>query len=167
MIKKCLDSGYNSWVIDGSIVPISSDAFSVANDPLYDFSVAKDFELLFVRSSSKAAEIWVHDFIYKVAASVKSLMGSELLSREHRHFVYFVSETLRQNGVRLKEVDEMSFGVKIGINPANQTSLGDGKKMVFWSSEVDTDYIQRGLENLGMWVVDDDSSCTAVVCHES
>ncbi|KAF8395746.1 hypothetical protein HHK36_019697 [Tetracentron sinense] len=166
IIKKCLESRHNSWVIDGNVLPVSSDAFSDVSDPS-DLYAAKDLEFLFVRSSAALSEIWVDGFISKVAAMANSLLGRESLSRDCMNFGCLAAKSLEQKGVRIKMVDELSFGVKIGIDFANQTSLGDGKKIIFWSSDMGLDLTQRRLQDLGMWMVDGDSSCTAVVCHQS
>ncbi|XP_043692823.1 uncharacterized protein LOC122643246 [Telopea speciosissima] len=167
VIKKCLDSHYSSWVIVGNMVPISVDAFSIANEPSYDFFSARDSGLLFVRSSAAASNIWIDDFIYRVAEAAKASMEDNSLSSEHRHFVYFASESLQTNGVRIKKINELSFGVKIFSNYTSHTSLGDDKKIIFWPYGRELDYLQKALQSSGMWVVDGDSSCVAVVCHHS
>ncbi|OVA05709.1 hypothetical protein BVC80_1417g1 [Macleaya cordata] len=168
IIKMCLESKYNSWVIDGNMLPISSDMFSDVQDPGYDFFATKDSELLFVRSSSTSAKIWVDSFIEKAIAKLNSLTGKDSFDRDHGNFGYAVARSLEEKGAKIKMVDEFSFGEKIGMDNGNQTQLREGKKFVFWSSEMGSDFIQRGLQNLGMWEIEEeDSSCTAVVCHQS
>ncbi|GFZ20606.1 hypothetical protein Acr_28g0013110 [Actinidia rufa] len=162
VVKKTLELGYNIGVMDGNTLPVSGDLFLESIDPSYDFYFGNTFKVLLVKSSSSAKKIWVEDFIYKVAVMVESSK-----SNGGGNFVYIVAKLLEQMGVKNKGIDEMSFDLSIDASNRNQTSLADGKKMVFWSYEMGTDLIRKRLEELGMWVVDGDSSCTAVVCHQS
>lgn len=165
VIKKCLELGFDSWVIDGNAIPISG-LFSKPMDPSYSFFAAKDVELMLVKSSPTSLKVWVDDFIFKVVAAGNPLMGSSSLSAEHRHFAYFATKALEDNaGVRVSRLDELDLGLNIGADVAVQTSTKSGKKMVFWSREMALDSIQRELESLEMWLIDGDSSCVAVVCH--
>lgn len=66
---------------------------------------------------------------------------------------------------RLWGLDEISFGIKIVTENVNQSSIRNGKKIVFWSSEIGLNIIQMRLQELGMWILDSDSSCMAVACH--
>ncbi|PSR86755.1 Ubiquitin carboxyl-terminal hydrolase [Actinidia chinensis var. chinensis] len=162
VVKKTLELGYNIGVMDGNTLPVSGDLFLDLIDPHYDFYFGNTFKVLLVKSSSSAKKIWVEDFIYKVAVMVESSK-----SKDDGNFVYIVAKLLEQMGVKNKGIDEMSFDLSIDASNRNQTSLADGKKMVFWSYEMGTDLIRKRLEELGMWVVDGDSSCMAVVCHQS
>ncbi|XP_010261054.1 PREDICTED: uncharacterized protein LOC104599977 [Nelumbo nucifera] len=167
VVKRCLDSSYNSWVINGDMVPLKSDLFSDANEQLYDFSAGRDSDILFVKGSSTASGIWIDDFIYKVAEMANSLRGGGFPSKSHLHFEGIAAKSLEEHGVRIKRLDEMSFAMKVETGNTNQTVAEDRKRIIFWSSEMDLDNIQKRLEDLGMWIVDGDSSCTAVVCHQS
>jgi hypothetical protein len=122
----------------------------------------KSLGFFFVRSSSSAQEIWA-DLLKKVAATI----GKGSLQGESTNFVYFVVKFLEQNGAGILRVDEASIGIQIRANAFNQSSLEAGKKMVYWSTDTSLDLIQRRLQELSLWVVDGDSSCTAVVCHVS
>ncbi|XP_024188283.1 uncharacterized protein LOC112192668 [Rosa chinensis] len=114
VLQKCLQSGYSSWVVDGNMLPVSSDAF-VESDHSYDIYI-------------------------------------EILEQK--------------KGVRVKNLDETSFGVRIDNSRVNQ-SLGDGKQVAFWSHDMASDLVQQRLQELGVWTVDDDFSCKAVICHQS
>ncbi|GFZ18091.1 hypothetical protein Acr_26g0013600 [Actinidia rufa] len=162
VVKKALELGYNIWVMDGNTLPVSGDLFLDSIDPSYDFYFENTFKVLLVKSSSSAKKIWVEDLINKVA-----LMGESSKGNDDRNFVYIVTKLLEQMGVKNKCIDKMSFDLNIDASNRNQTSLADGKKMVFWSYEMGTDVIRKRLEELGMWIVDGDSSCSAVVCHQS
>ena len=86
------------------------------------------------------------------------------LAGDRINFAYTLANILEQKaGVRVKWVDETSFGVKICTEKnANISSLGVGKKLVYWSVEVGLDVIQKQLEELRMWIIDG----VAVVCHQ-
>ncbi|KAJ4963000.1 hypothetical protein NE237_022939 [Protea cynaroides] len=88
VIKRCLDSHYNSWVINGNMVPISADAFSNTNDPSYNFFTARDSGLFLVRNSAAAADIWIDDFIEKIAAMAKASLddGKKELGDHFQNF---------------------------------------------------------------------------------
>ncbi|XP_059665445.1 uncharacterized protein LOC132311538 [Cornus florida] len=167
VIKKSLDLNYNTWVLDGNMLPVSNDSFLDSIHSSYDFYVGKISELLFVRRSSLAWKIWVHDFMGKVAKMADSSISEESFLRDGRNFVYMVANLLEQKGVKIKGVDDMSFDVNADTDNVNETFLVDGKKMVFWSYQMGVDVIQKRLEKLGMWIVDGDFSCTAVVCYQS
>lgn len=161
VLKKCLESRHNSWVVDGNMLPVNSDLF-IESDPSYDFYVGKSSELFFARRSSSARNIGGNDFISKFAMMVNSLLAK----RHSLSFGYIMAKFLEQKGVRVKNLDETSLGLRIGNSNVNQ-SLGDGKQMVFWSSDMASDLLQKRLQELGIWIVNDDFSCKAVVCHKS
>ncbi|KAA8549999.1 hypothetical protein F0562_001683 [Nyssa sinensis] len=167
VIKKSLDLRYNTLVLDGNMLPISGKPFLDSIDPTYDFCVGKSSKLLFVRTSSSVRKIWVEDFMYKIAMMANSLLSKDISSRDGQNFVCVVAKLLEEKGVKMKRVDELSFDVNIHSSNVNHTSFGDGKKMVFWSSEVSLDLIQKRLEELDMWIIDGDNSCTAVICYQS
>lgn len=167
VVKKTLELGYNTWVLDGNVLPISGDLFLNSAEPSYDFYVGKIFDAFFVRSSLSAKKIWIDDFMHKVAVMVESLKGKDLFSTDGKNFAHIVAEVLKQKGVKVNSIGEMSFVVNVNASNVNQTLLGDGKKMIFWPFEMGLDLIQKRLEDLGAWIIDGDSSCTAVICHRS
>ncbi|KAL7001498.1 hypothetical protein U1Q18_002649 [Sarracenia purpurea var. burkii] len=167
VVKKTLELGYNAWVLDGNMLVASGDLFLDSTDPRYDFYVGNTFKGLLVRSSSSAKKVWAEDFIDTVAVMVQSLKSKGLFSMDGRNFVDIVAKILEQKGVKIKGIDEKSIGVNIDAGDLNRTSVEDGKKMVFWSFEMEMDIIQKRLEELGMWIIDGDSSCTSVVCNQS
>lgn len=167
VIKKCLESGYNSWVVDGNMLFLSSGPLFDVNDATNDFHAGMTPEILFVRASSSARKIWDDDFVRKVVRMVDSTTGRDSIpTRESQRFVYTVRDLLKQGGARIKWVDERgSLGLRIDSRNANKTSPGKGEKMVFWSPEISTEMIQKRLEELSLWIIDGESSCTAVACH--
>ncbi|XP_040992248.1 uncharacterized protein LOC121239162 [Juglans microcarpa x Juglans regia] len=163
VIKKCLEYRYNSWMVDGNMLFFSSGLFLDFIDPTYDFYVGKSLELLYVKGSYSAEKFWVGNLLSKVEAMMNSRKVA--LSRDGVSFVYIAAKLLEQKGEKIMGFDETSFGIKIGTENVNQSSTRDGKKMVFWSSEIGLNIIQMRLQELGMWILDSDSSCRAVACH--
>ncbi|KAJ6906872.1 hypothetical protein NC652_024316 [Populus alba x Populus x berolinensis] len=144
VIKKCLENGYDSLIVDANMLFLSKVQEFI--DPTNDFYAGKSLGFFFVRSSSSAQEIWA-GLLKKVAATIVKL--------------------LEQNGVRIHRVDEASVGIQIHAYTSNQSSVEAGKKMVYWFAGTGVDLIQKRLQELSLWVVDGDSSCSAVVCHQS
>lgn len=163
VLEKCLQSGYSSWVVDGNMLPVSSDAF-VEYDPSYGFYIGKTSELFFARRSSSARKVRDNDIITKFAVVVNSL----LVKQQSINFVNVMSQILEQDkGVRVKYLDETSFALRIDKNSKVNQSLGDGKQVAFWSYDMASNLVRLRLQELGAWIVDDDYSCKAVICHQS
>ncbi|KAH7548529.1 hypothetical protein JRO89_XS14G0152700 [Xanthoceras sorbifolium] len=164
VIKKCLEYRYNSLVVDGNLVAVNIDLFLESLDATSDFYAGKSLDLLFVRGSSSVQKKWGNEFLHEVATVVDKVS----LPRERRNFAYIVASLLEQKGgVRIHWVDESSFGMEIGAKNANRSSLDVGKKLIYWSAELGSNEIQKQLEELSMWLIDGDLSCSAVVCHKS
>ncbi|KAK9911557.1 hypothetical protein M0R45_035456 [Rubus argutus] len=140
VLQKCLESRYSSWVVDANLLPVSSDPF-VESDPLYDFYIGKSSELFFAGRPSSARKVWGNDFISKFAATVNSL----LVKPQSMSFGYVMAKLLEQK----------------------KGCAGDGKQMAFWSNDMASDLVQKRLQELGVWIVNDDFSCKAVICHQS
>ncbi|XP_022756134.1 uncharacterized protein LOC111303896 isoform X2 [Durio zibethinus] len=162
LVKKSLEFSYNTWVLDGNIVLVNNDLFLESIDSIDNFYAGESMDLFFVKNSPSALKIWADGFLYDVAAMVDKLS----LPRESRNFVSVMAKLLEQKGVRVKRLDERSFGMKIGNQNLNQ-NLETNKKVVYWSRELDMDSIQKRLQEFSLWVIDNDSSCAAVVCHQS
>ncbi|URE24852.1 hypothetical protein MUK42_17626 [Musa troglodytarum] len=162
IVRKCLELGYNLWLIDGNMIP-GSGSLSELPHPAYDFVFAKDVGLLFVKSSPPSLKMWNDDYIHKVVAEWKSLTGSNSHVTEHKNFVYLARKALDDNAdVR---VDDSAVGVKLGAVTVNRTE--SKMNMVFWSQEMASALVQKELERLGMWSIDVDSSCVSDVCHKA
>ncbi|KAK1277303.1 hypothetical protein QJS04_geneDACA003613 [Acorus gramineus] len=160
LIRTCLQYGYSSWVFDENVIPLSH---SILQPPeiAYDFFASKQVELFYAKDSPKSREIWSHDFLYRLAKTTISLTGTD------RRFTQVALKVLNSKGVQVKMIDELSSSLKLDQNFING-SLSDGsKKMVFWSAGIDVDSIHRKLEEGGLWLIDGNSSCIAVVCHKS
>ncbi|KAL3530064.1 hypothetical protein ACH5RR_009386 [Cinchona calisaya] len=166
VVKKALELHYSTWVMDCNTVPLSSNLFLESPDPSYDFNTGKNFKLVFIKSSPDSSRIWVDDFLYKVIAMADSL-GTKGSDSMVVNFVQSVDKLLEQNSIKYNKIDEMQFGLCIDTIDSSQTNLTSGKKLAFWSSNVEQEKAQKQLVELGMWVVDSDFSCKAVVCHQS
>ncbi|KAM7272237.1 hypothetical protein ACFE04_026900 [Oxalis oulophora] len=153
MVRKCLDLGYNSFIVDANILFIDDYLVFPSQDPAHDFVASKSLDLLFVRNSPSAKKIWTDDFLNMAVQKSK--------------FVPTVMKLLEQSSAKMGWFDEISLGINIYTTPANQSSLADGKKIVYWSSDMGLDLIQNRLNHLNLWAVDGDLSCKAVVCHQS
>lgn len=164
VIKKCLEYRYSAWVVDANFLPFSNDLFLEPIDATSDFYYGESSKLLFVKSSSSVQKMWTTNFLYEVA----NLVDKVSLPRDHRNFANIMANLLRQKaGVMIKKVDESKIGLDIGTGSANQSSSAVGKKIVYWSADLGPDRIQKQLEELSLWNIDSDSSCKAVICHQS
>jgi hypothetical protein len=141
----------------------TSDVLLESRDPNYDFCVAKNVELFYAKSSSSSEKIWTNGFVSKVVAMADSLGKKDSTTLS---FVYIVTKLLEQNGASIRRVDKTSFGMKIESSGLSKSSLGD-KKLVYWSTEMELGSIQKQLQELNLWSIDSELSCTAVICHKS
>ncbi|XP_072985887.1 uncharacterized protein [Typha latifolia] len=157
VIKYSLELGYNIWLIEGNVIPISA-TLPVPSDQSYDFFAALDSELLFIRSSQTSLSIWVDSFILKAATEGNSV------SMQYRSFIYLIAKALETKGaLRLWRLNEWA----IAINNMNPTTANEsGKNLVFWPHDMAWTSVQRELQRLDLWLIDVDSSCTAVFCHQ-
>ncbi|KAJ8765262.1 hypothetical protein K2173_011959 [Erythroxylum novogranatense] len=160
VIDKCIEDGYDSWTLDSNMILVKNNPFHKLVHYRNDFSVGKSLDLFFARGSSSAKKVW-NGFLKKLALTNDQV----LLQMKSRSFVYIVDKLLNENGVEIRRIDDTTFGMKIEPKSVNKSSLEDGKKIIYWSSEIGSDLIRKRLEELGMWDLDADSSCAAVVCH--
>lgn len=165
VIKKCIENEYNTWVLDGSLL-LTSDVLLESRNPNDDFCVANKLELFYAKSSPSSEKIWTNGFVSKIVAMADSLGRKDSSNQGSLSFVYIVTKLLEQNGASIRRVDGTSFGLKIGSGGVSKSSLED-KKLVYWSTEMELDSIQKRLEELNLWSIDNELSCTAVVCHKS
>lgn len=128
----------------------------------YVVKKGESLDLFYVKNSPSAHKIWTHDFLHDVAA-----MGDKIaLPSDTVNFASVMAKLVGQKGIRFKRIDEKSFGMKIGNQNLNQ-ALETNKKVVYWFRELDMNSIQKHLQEMSLWVIDNDSSCRAVVCHNS
>ncbi|URD75247.1 hypothetical protein MUK42_10215 [Musa troglodytarum] len=146
-VQKCLELGYDLWLIDGNMIPGSGLLPELPN-PSYDFAIAKNAELLFVKSSPSSLKTWNDDYIHKVAAECKSLIGTDSPEMEHKNFAYLAMRGLDENaGARLWRLDDSDIGVKLGYGSLNDSE--SKLNMVFWDQEMALTSVQRELDRSG------------------
>ncbi|TYJ96091.1 putative transferring glycosyl group transferase [Cucumis melo var. makuwa] len=163
IIRSCLELGYSPGLVDGNMLFVNGDPFT-------DLGLADDvvsgqsYELFFIKSSSFSQKMWASHMVVEAEAILESLMSRGSSSLDGISFVGIATKLLEKHGVKFKTAEEKSFGLNIGNNPTN-TSLGDGKRLVFWPAETSNNDIQKRLEELGFWIIDGDLTCKAVYCN--
>ncbi|KAL4027474.1 hypothetical protein IC575_010640 [Cucumis melo] len=163
IIRSCLELGYSPGLVDGNMLFVNGDPFT-------DLGLADDvvsgqsYELFFIKSSSFSQKMWASHMVVEAEAILESLMSRGSSSLDGISFVGIATKLLEKYGVKFKTAEEKSFGLNIGNNPTN-TSLGDGKRLVFWPAETSNNDIQKRLEELGFWIIDGDLTCKAVYCN--
>ncbi|KAM6595968.1 hypothetical protein CsatA_006492 [Cannabis sativa] len=160
VIMKNIELGYNSLLIEGNMLLLQGYPY-FDQDNTYDFYSGKISGLLFIRSSTSARNIWVDKFISDVAMMSKSMPNNQ----ESTSFAGIIEKLLEQKSKKIKRVDETNIGVDISSNNDKVVTLDIEKKFVHWSVKMDLDLLKKRLENFGAWMVGDDYSCKAVVCH--
>ncbi|XP_010491984.1 PREDICTED: uncharacterized protein LOC104769466 [Camelina sativa] len=161
VVKKCLELGYSTWVF-------SSNALLVDKGPLidkvsseYDFYTGESSGILIVQSSSVSRKLWSNEFLHSIASSATK----NPTPKQSIDFIHLVKELVEQKGKRIKTLETM--GVADNTVTSTNQSLGDGKAVFYWSPEVRSNIIRTKLEDLNLWLIDDDLSCKTVVCHRS
>lgn len=121
VVRKLLELKYNSWVVDSDMIPLSSDSFLDSYDPANDFTLGKNFKLVFIRNSGSALKIWDDNVVDKVVASVATLKTRGSNATEG-NFVNLVEKLLEQKRTTFNSVDETDFSLNISYMDANQTT---------------------------------------------
>ncbi|KAJ3676555.1 hypothetical protein LUZ60_003967 [Juncus effusus] len=109
--------------------------FPNPSDNSFDIFARKDLELMFMKNSLVSKKIFSEKFISRIQGMSQSF--------ENKNFASLVLENLEKN-------------VKIGgLDMPVDLSMYDKNGIKF----------ERELERKGLWLVDEDSSCNAVVCQ--
>ncbi|XP_057515548.1 uncharacterized protein LOC130797076 [Amaranthus tricolor] len=166
VIKECLDLGFGSWVMTSNTLPLVSNPQLDSTNSIDDFYVGKSSSFFFVRSSSSSRRVWHKRFLQKFAAFMDSFVHLDSSVKKGENFVDFVEEYAVNHDLRLKIIDEIGFTLKLERVDGNQT-LPTNTKMISWSPGMNMESVHKHLEELGLWIIDDDSSCRAVICHHS
>ncbi|CAN8256540.1 unnamed protein product [Cochlearia groenlandica] len=164
VVKKCLELGYNTWVF-------SSNALLVDNGPLlhrinseHDIYVGESSGILIVRSSLETQKLWSNEFLRSIASSATKKAPH---LKQSLDFIRLVKELVKQKGKRIKTFETLGIAENSIANYTLNQSLVDNKPVVRWSPEVSSSIVQTKLAELNLWLIDDDLSCKAVVCHRS
>lgn len=155
VVKKCLELGYSTWAFSSNSLLVDKGRLLDRVSSDYDIYIGESSGILIVQSSSVTQKLWSNEFLHSIASPKQSL-----------DFIHLVKELVEQKGKRIKTVETMNIAENTNANSVNQ-SLGDGKPVVYWSPEVAPNMIRSKLEELSLWLIDDDLSCKAVVCHSS
>lgn len=162
-IKACLDLGYNLWLLNGNIISLGSKLVE-PSDQSFDLFTA-DEGLMFIRSSLDLKRNWNELTMPRVKAMCTSSDFSA--STKQKSFVHMLTEVMASSGgVRLGKLDEGIKLIELGPNTSNRSISEDQSNVLFWSHSRASDSVQKQLENIGLWLVDSDLSCSAVVCHQ-
>lgn len=165
-IKKCLELKYNAWVVDANMLFPNGGMLRALTDSTFDLYAVKSLALIFVRSSSAVRKLWLDNFVHAIEAG-DSLWDKLSISRENSNFADIAASFLESKRVRVKRIDDRSLGVNIGTSSVERASPGLENKVLYWSPDAALDIIRKRLEELKMWTLDGDDSCSAVVCHQS
>ncbi|CAI9277631.1 unnamed protein product [Lactuca saligna] len=151
VVKKALEMNYDTWVLDHDMIPVKPELFFdfLKLGMTVDFYVGERFGILFARSSGSG--IWTDRFVDEIAG-----MGGE------GSFGILVGKLLEAKGVKLERVNDEGVEVKdSGSLMKNET------KVVFWNSDLGLDLVRNRLESFGLWIIDGECNCKAVICHSS
>ncbi|XP_078445141.1 transferring glycosyl group transferase [Wolffia australiana] len=156
VLQKSLESGFDTWLLDGGIALPLVD-FSVGST--VDFLALPGAELFYGRGSAGSAKAW-SDVIKAVVDSSESgsFVSAAAAALEARGFGKML--TVESPEFALTKLDEVS-----GKN--SSSLVKEGKKLIYWVAGTSLDDVLRSLVNLGAWLLDGDSSCAAVYCHRS
>ncbi|GLT41802.1 hypothetical protein SLA2020_158430 [Shorea laevis] len=147
------------------MVLLSTDLFLESMDSTYDFYAGEGLEIFSVKSSPSAHKIWNDIFVKNVPALVNKI----LRPKESKSFACIMTTLLKEQGFRVKSLNEKRFGMRIGDLDFNRSSEISKTKnqVVYWSKDLGIYVIQKQLQESSLWIIDEDSSCAAVVCHRS
>ncbi|XP_062196837.1 uncharacterized protein LOC133899781 [Phragmites australis] len=164
VIKSCLDLGYNLWVLNGNMISLGSKLIK-PSDQSFEYFTAEYVGLMFIRSSLSSKKAWNELIMLRVKAMCTS--GDFSASFKQKNSVRILTELLGNSaGVRLGKLNEGMRVIELGPNTSNRSTSEGQSNVIFWSRSMSSDSVQRQLENMDLWLIDSDSSCSAVVCHQ-
>ncbi|KAF8661890.1 hypothetical protein HU200_056850 [Digitaria exilis] len=163
VIKACLDLGYNLWLLNGNMISFGSKLIEPSDQSVDFFSA--DVGMIFIRSSLESKKAW-NDLI---RSRVKAMYTSSDLSSslKQKGSVSILIEVLASSaGARLGKLDEGFRVIELGPNTSYKSISEGQSNVLFWSHNMASDSVQKQLQNMGLWLIDSDSSCSAVICHQ-
>ncbi|CAF1697179.1 unnamed protein product [Brassica napus] len=162
VVEKCLQLGYSTWVFSSNVLLVDKGLLlDRIRSEEYDFYIGESSGVLIVQSSLATQKLWSNELMPSIVSS-----ATKNPSPQHGlDFIHLVKELLEQKGKKVKTVETMSIAENINVRSVNQWLEDglDGKPVVYWSHEVDSNTIQTKLVELDLWLVDDDLSCKAVI----
>uniref|UniRef100_A0A0A9EAV6 Uncharacterized protein n=1 Tax=Arundo donax TaxID=35708 RepID=A0A0A9EAV6_ARUDO len=135
------------------------------SDQSFDFFTAEYVGLMFIRSSLNSKNAWNELIMLRLKAL--GMSGDFSASLKQKNFVRGLTELLENGtGVRLGKLNEGMKVIELGPNTSNRSISEGQSNVLFWSHSTGSDSVQRQLENMDLWLIDSDSSCNAVICHQ-
>jgi hypothetical protein len=164
LMKSCLDQGYNLWILNGNMISLGSKLME-PSDKSVEFFTAEDVGLMFIRSSVDSKTTWNELILSRLRAM--SMSSDSSSSFKQKNFVGLLTEVLGKSaGVRLGKLNEGLKAIELGPDTSNRSISEGQSNFLFWPNNMASDYVQRQLENMNLWLIDSDSSCNAVYCHQ-
>ncbi|KAI4386199.1 hypothetical protein MLD38_004153 [Melastoma candidum] len=163
VLKTCVEVRYDIWLLDGNVLVPNLDIFSTSGDSIFDLYVLKSLSGFLLRSSSTVRRVWKGSFADEAEAMTRSLLDKNSGKGEHISMVGTVTSLLESRAARIKKIDDEKLSVNIDYAANGSTQ----DKVVYWSHGTGFDSVRKRLEELKLWFLDADSSCSAVVCHRS
>ncbi|KAK4771939.1 hypothetical protein SAY86_013714 [Trapa natans] len=162
-MKKCSELKYNSLLVDGNMIFGSIDTLIQQFVLSFDMSYGKNLGIFVPSSQKRLADI----FVQEAQAMVSSMRSGITLHGGNKRLLDMMTEALQRKGVRIKRVEDGSIAVNIIENNVSKSSINVHGNILYWPHDTSTELIQRQLAGAGMWSLDTDSSCNAVICHGS
>jgi hypothetical protein len=164
VIKSCLDLGYNLWVLNGNMISLGSKLME-PSDKSVEFFTAEYVGLMFIRGSVDSKRAWNELIMSRLKTMCTSSDFSASLKQ--KNYVGLLTEVLESNaGVRLGKLNEAMRAIELGPNTLNGSISEGQSNVLFWPNSMPSDSVQRQLQNMDLWLIDSDSSCSAVFCHQ-
>ncbi|KAK1430453.1 hypothetical protein QVD17_13182 [Tagetes erecta] len=163
VVKKALEMKYDTWTLDHGMVPVKADFFldTVKLDSTVDFYAGKRLGLLLAKSSG--SRIWNDRFVKDI-----TLMTEPTVNKDGGGFGFMAGKLLETKSVKFQRFDEgLGFSVEVDTSNDNKILLKNDTNVVFWSSDMGSGLVQNRLESLGLWIIDAESNCKAVICNPS
>uniref|UniRef100_A0A7N0VJB3 Uncharacterized protein n=1 Tax=Kalanchoe fedtschenkoi TaxID=63787 RepID=A0A7N0VJB3_KALFE len=167
VMKKCVESGYSGLLVDANIIPNSTNWYTETVASAGDFLAGKTTELFFARGSPSARTIWDNGLMHEVVATTNSLATKASTSTNERSFTQVMVNLLEHKGVKVTGLDEAATGRRVDVHNFSMTSTTSREDVFHWSAKSDHNLVRKSLDELGMWIIDGDSTCIAVFCHQS
>lgn len=94
VIKKCLELGFDSWVVDWKMLLLSDNPLLEPDSTgsTYNFFAFKGSGIFIARSSSSSRKVWDGDFVLKFAAILELLVSRESSVGDYGNFVEVVAK---------------------------------------------------------------------------
>ncbi|XP_059065843.1 uncharacterized protein LOC131031271 isoform X2 [Cryptomeria japonica] len=171
IIKKSLLLNYSIWLTKANIIPteaiFSSESYLKNDAILLETDQQLRTELLYLKSSEATIQLMSNVLVKLTEKTTSSVIGD--LPEGEDIFGFQVRSAITRFNFRIKLIDA-SLMTHVGSytsNSSSKTSSEPVAKVLFWPPNKDTDYVKERLTALDMWLIDDELSCTSIICHQS